>query len=68
MELPKYIELRPDVMMGKPCLQGTRVPVYLVREKLRAGETADEILAAYPQLTQAHLIAALQYRSSTTET
>jgi uncharacterized protein (DUF433 family) len=68
MELPKNIELRPDVMMGKPCLQGTRVPVYLVLEKLGAGETADEILTAYPQLTKAHIIAALQYRSSTTET
>jgi uncharacterized protein (DUF433 family) len=64
MELPKNIELRPDVMMGKPCLQGTRIPVYLVLEKLGAGETADEILAAYPQLTKAHITAALQYAAS----
>jgi uncharacterized protein (DUF433 family) len=51
-------------MMGKPCLKGTRIPVYLVLEKLRAGETAEEILAAYPQLTRGHITAALQYAAA----
>ena len=55
------IEIRPDVMMGKPCLKGTRIPVYLILEKLGGGETAAEILAAYPQLTREHITAALQY-------
>jgi uncharacterized protein (DUF433 family) len=41
--------------------QGTRIPVYLVLEKLGAGETSEEILTAYPQLTKDHIIAALQY-------
>lgn len=48
-------------MLGKPCLRGTRIPVYLVLEKLGAGETTEEILAAYPQLTKDHIKAALQY-------
>ena len=43
MEFPELIEARPDVMMGKPWLKGTRVPVYLILEKLAAGETADII-------------------------
>jgi uncharacterized protein (DUF433 family) len=51
-------------MMGKPCLKGTRIPVYLVLEKLGAGETAEEILAAYPQLTKDHIIAAFQYAAA----
>jgi len=34
MELSQNIEIRPDVMLGKPCLKGTRIPVYLVLEKL----------------------------------
>ena len=50
MDLPEYIEIRPDVMMGKPCIQGTRIPVYLILEKLAAGETSEQILAFYPQL------------------
>lgn len=61
MDLLPYIEIRPDVMFGKPCLKGTRIPVHLILEKLGAGETAEEILAAYPQLTPNHIRAALQY-------
>jgi uncharacterized protein (DUF433 family) len=61
MGLPHNIEIRTDLMLGKPCLKGTRIPVYIVLEKLGAGETAEEILAAYPQLTKAHIAAALQY-------
>jgi uncharacterized protein (DUF433 family) len=64
MKLPQHIEIRRDVMMGKPCLKGTRIPVYLVLEKLGAGETSDQILAAYPQLTKDHIIAALKYAAS----
>ena len=61
MDLPAHIEIRSDVMMGKACLKGTRVPVYLVLEKLGAGETTEQILAAYPQLTKDHISAALKY-------
>ena len=50
MELPQHIEIRPDVMMGKACLKGTRIPVYLVLEKLGAGETIEQILAAYTKI------------------
>jgi uncharacterized protein (DUF433 family) len=50
-------------MMGKPCFKGTRIPVYLVLEKLAAGETRAEILGAYPQLQDEHIIAALQYEA-----
>ena len=34
MTLPDLIEIRPDVMAGKPCLKGTRIPVYLILEKM----------------------------------
>jgi uncharacterized protein (DUF433 family) len=61
MELPELVEIRADVMMGKPCLAGTRIPVYLVLEKLAAGETAEQILCAYPQLKREHVCAALEY-------
>lgn len=61
MKLAEYIEIRPDLMMGKPCLKGTRIPVHLVLEKLAGGETAEQILAAYPQLRKEHIAAALRY-------
>jgi len=59
--MPEYIETRPDVMMGKPCLKGTRIPVYMILEKLAAGETAEQILAAWPQIRREHVSASLQY-------
>ena len=61
MELLDLIDARPDIMMGKPCLKGTRIPVYLILEKLAAGETAEQILSVYPQLRREQVIAALQF-------
>jgi uncharacterized protein (DUF433 family) len=61
MELPELIEIRPDVMLGKPCLNGTRIPVYLILEKLGAGETTERILTAYPQHKKGHITATLKY-------
>jgi len=61
MQFPEYVEVRTDVMMGKPCLKGTRIPVYLILEKLAAGETSEFILAAYPQLRPEHIKATLEY-------
>jgi uncharacterized protein (DUF433 family) len=55
MQFPELIEARPDVMLGKPCLKGTRIPVYLILEKLAAGETNEIILSAYPQLKLEHI-------------
>jgi uncharacterized protein (DUF433 family) len=64
MELSPHVETRPDVMMGKPCLKGTRIPVYLILEKLGAGETMEQILDAYPQLTKDHITGALKYAAA----
>jgi len=50
--------------MGKPCVKGTRIPVYLILQKMAAGETADELLAAYPQLTEPDLRACLEYAAA----
>jgi len=36
----------PKVMMGKPVIAGTRLTVELILEKLAAGETAEQLLAA----------------------
>jgi uncharacterized protein (DUF433 family) len=61
MQFPELVEARADVMMGKPCLKGTRIPVYLILEKIASGETSEIILAAYPQITPEHIKASLEY-------
>ena len=61
MKFPARIEAKPAVMMGKACVKGTRIPVYLLLEKMATGETQEQLLAAYPQLTVEDLRACLQY-------
>ena len=55
------IEVNPAVMMGKPVIRGIRVPVEIILEKLAAGETEEDILAAHPRLTREGIHAALAY-------
>ena len=49
------------VMMGKPCISGTRITVELILRKLGAGRTFAELLEAYPSLTDDDLRAALAF-------
>lgn len=59
------IELNPKVMMGKPVIRGTRVPVELILRKLSEGATEDDLLDAYPRLTRADIQAAIGYAADT---
>ena len=49
----------PGVMMGKPVIAGTRITVELILEKLAAGETVEQVLAAHPRLNEDAIRAAL---------
>ena len=55
------IESRPDVMMGKPVVAGTRITVELILEKLAAGESIEDLLEAHPRLTRDAVHAALAF-------
>jgi uncharacterized protein (DUF433 family) len=57
----QWIESRPGVLAGKPCIRGTRISVEFVRELVAGGATREEILAAYPQVSAEALGAALGY-------
>jgi uncharacterized protein (DUF433 family) len=61
MKLPERIEINPEIMMGKPCVKGTRIPVHVLLQKIAAGETEAQLLEAYPQLSKADLTAVLEY-------
>jgi uncharacterized protein (DUF433 family) len=60
MNLPARLASNPDVMMGKPCVKGTRISVNLLLQKMAAGEDVEELLAVYPQLTKEDLVACLE--------
>ena len=61
MFLVDRIEIDPAVMLGKPVIRGTRIPVELVIRKLSESATEADLLDAYPRLTQADIKAALAY-------
>ncbi len=45
------IVIDPEIHHGDPCIKGTRVPVSVIAGSLADGDTKEQILAAYPQLT-----------------
>lgn len=46
----KGITIDPKIMVGQPVIAGTRIPVYIILDKLAAGQTVEEILEDYPRL------------------
>jgi uncharacterized protein (DUF433 family) len=55
------ISIDPNVCHGKPCIQGTRIMVWLIVECLANGDTVEDVLKAYPSLTREDVLAALAY-------
>jgi uncharacterized protein (DUF433 family) len=55
------IEINPKIMLGKPVIRGTRIPVELVLRKLGEGAAEADLLDAYPKLTHEDLRAALLF-------
>lgn len=42
------ISVRPEVMGGKPCIKGTRIPVDLILRYPGSGQSVEVILEAFP--------------------
>ncbi len=61
-----FIECKPEIMMGRPIIVGTRITVELVLEKLAHGETIEQILEAHPLLTRPAIRAALEFAALAT--
>lgn len=59
------IEINPNVMLGKPVVRGTRIPVELILRKLSEGAAIDVLLDAYPRLTVADIQACIGYAADT---
>lgn len=55
------IAINPDVMLGKPVIKGTRIPVELIIRKLGEGALFEDLLDAYPNLKKDDIQAALLY-------
>lgn len=63
-EQPQYqdrIIQDPEILVGKPVVKGTRIPVELVLAKLAGNPNLDELFVDYPRLTVDDVKACLQY-------
>jgi uncharacterized protein (DUF433 family) len=58
------ISVDPTMVHGKPRIRGTRVTVQVILELLAAGETFEEILDEYDELSREDIAAALEYAAS----
>ena len=64
-QFKQRITLDPNVMVGKPVIRGTRIPVELIVRMLAQGIPEGEILKEYPRLQPADIRAALTYAAET---
>jgi uncharacterized protein (DUF433 family) len=55
------ITINPQIMVGKPVVKGTRIPVERVVAHLANNPDLDDLFAAYPDLTIADVKACLAY-------
>ncbi len=60
MSLPDpLIASSPERLGGTPVFAGTRVPVQILHDYLRNGDSLDEFLEDFPSVTREHAIAVL---------
>ncbi len=60
-QLLKRISVNPKVMVGKPVIRGTRIPVDLILRMLAQGTPEADILREHPRLKPEDIRAALAY-------
>jgi len=60
-KLLNRIVVNPKVMVGKPVIKGTRIPVDAIIKRLAGGMSLKEILEEYPNLKEEDVKAALEY-------
>jgi len=66
-KLLNRIVINPKIMVGKPVIKGTRIPVEIVLKKLVQNIDIKEILRDYPRLTKEDIQAAIMYAESLVE-
>lgn len=63
MTFTDRIVLDPTVLVGKPCVKGTRLSVAFLLGLLAQGWSEAELLRNYPRLTREDVLACLAYAS-----
>jgi len=67
METLDRITFDPQIMGGRACIRGMRIPVSVIVGQVAHGATVDEILADYPDLEPDDIRQALGYAAWLTQ-
>lgn len=55
------ISVDPDICHGKPSIRGLRYPVETILEYLAGGDSAEDLLAEFPDLEREDILACLEF-------
>jgi len=58
------ISINPNTCHGKPVIKGTRVLVSNILSSLASGESYEEIIKDYPNISKEDILAALSFSSN----
>lgn len=56
-----YITSKSEILHGKPCIKGTRIPVSLILGYLSARYSFEQIIQEFPDLNDEQIAACLDY-------
>ena len=68
IDYKNYLESNPEIMFGKPCVKGTRIPADLILRHLAAGWTFSDLLSSFPRLKKDDIIACLLFAADSVQT
>ena len=57
----RRITFDPNIMEGRACIRGMRIPVSVIMGQVAHGASFDEILEGYPDLEREDIQQAVQY-------
>ena len=63
----KRISFDPNIMGGRACIRGMRIPVSVILGQIAQGASFDEILEGYPDLEKEDIQQAVEYAAWLTQ-
>ncbi|TAK23878.1 MAG: DUF433 domain-containing protein [Chloroflexota bacterium] len=64
MDFRDHITVDPEIMLGKPVVRDTRIPVSLIVNLLDHGYKVERIVEAYPALTRQDIQATIAFNET----
>ncbi|MBF0518232.1 MAG: DUF433 domain-containing protein [Nitrospirae bacterium] len=62
-----HITFDPQIMCGRACIRGMRIPVSVIVGQIAHGASTDEVLSDYPDLEPEDIRQALEYAAWLTQ-